>query len=299
MSGDRDRPVVVGYDGSPSSCAALDEAAAEALSLGLPLHIVHAYPWPIFYATLANVPFRPGEWEPPPAVRAQLDAAAARLIGRHGGLAVRTLVMAGTGGPVLVDASVGAALVVVGGRGIGGITGVLTGSVASYVASHAHCPVLVVRAAQSALPEDGPVVVGVDGSASSLAALRFACEWAARRGAAVEVITAEAAATPTGRARLSTLAGSVRREHPSVAIRSSLVEGAASSALLVASRSARLVVVGSRNLSGVASLVHGSVGHDLIRHSACPVAVVHDGAPSSGRNADDLVGRNTGAPRPT
>ena len=57
---DLHRPVVVGFDGSPSSASALDAAAVEAVRLGVP-GIVHAYVWPIFYASLTNVPFEPSE----------------------------------------------------------------------------------------------------------------------------------------------------------------------------------------------------------------------------------------------
>jgi nucleotide-binding universal stress UspA family protein len=252
----------------------LDTAAAEALVHGAPLQIVHAYVWPIFYATLANVPYQPGEWEPPPAIAAQLEATAEQLAGRHSGLVVRTRVMAGSGGPVLVSESADAAMVVVGGRGIGGVAGLLAGSVAPYVASHAHCPVLAVRVGQSLLPKSGTVIVGVDGSASSLAALRFACEFAQDRDAEVEVVTAEPQSSQTTPARLEGWVAPVGLDHPSVRIRTSLVDDAASHALLAASRSARLVVVGSRRQGELASLVHGSVGHDLIRRSACPVMVV-------------------------
>ena len=281
MTGDLGRPVVVGFDGSPSSSAALDAAAVEALTLGVPLRIVHAYVWPIFYATLANVPYEPGEWEPPPAIRAELDATAERLAGRYGGLAVRTCVMAGSGGQVLVAESADAAMVVVGGRGVGGVAGLLAGSVAPHVAAQAGCPVLVVRVGQSLRPEGGPVIVGVDGSASSLAALRFACDWAQHREAEVEVVTADPQAFQTTPARLAAWTASVLREHPSVRIATSVVEDVASHALLVASRSARLVVVGSRQRGELASLVHGSVGLDLIRRSACPVMVVRGDSPTS------------------
>ena len=299
MTDDLGRPVVVGFDGSPSSSAALDAAAAEALNFGVPLRIVHAYVWPIFFATLANVPYQPGEWEPPPELRAQLDATAERLAGRHGGLAVRTSVMAGTGGPVLVSESADAAMVVVGGRGIGGVAGLLAGSVAPYVASHAHCPVLVVRVGQSLVPEGGTVIVGVDGSASSLAALRFACDWAQHRDAEVEAVTADPQASQTTLARLEAWVARVGRDHPSVRIRTSLVHDAASHALLVASRSARLVVVGSRHRGEIASLVNGSVGHDLIRRSACPVMVVPAGSPRLAPDVVDLVGGDTVGVRPT
>ena len=290
MTNDSGRPVVVGFDGSPSSSAALDAAAVEALTVGVPLQIVHAYVWPILYATLANVPYQPREWEPPPAIGAQLDATAERLADRHGGLAVRTRVMAGSGGPVLVSESADAAMVVVGGRGIGGVAGLLAGSVAPYVASHTHCPVLVVRVGQSLQPEGGTVIVGVDGSASSLAALRFACYWSRHRDAEVEVVTAEPPASLAALARLAASVASVGRDNPSVHIRTTLVTDAASHALLVASRSARLVVVGSRHRGEMASLVHGSVGHDLIRRSACPVMVVPGDNQRRADDVDDLTG---------
>ena len=290
MTNDSGRPVVVGFDGSPSSSAALDAAAVEALTLGVPLQIVHAYVWPILYATLANVPHQPREWEPPPAIGAQLDATAERLADRHGGLAVRTRVVAGSGGPVLVSESADAAMVVVGGRGIGGVAGLLAGSVAPYVASHTHCPVLVVRVGQSLQPEGGTVIVGVDGSASSLAALRFACDWSQHRDAEVEVVTADPPASRAALARLAASVATVGRDHPSVYIRTSLVNDAASHALLVASRSARLVVVGSRHRGEMASLVHGSVGHDLIRRSACPVMVVPGDNQRVADDVDDLAG---------
>ena len=175
---DLSRPVVVGFDGSPSSASALDAAATEAVRLGVGLRIVHAYVWPIFYASLANVPYEPSEWEPPASVRDELATTAARLAARHPGLDVTSRVMAGPGGSVLVRESADAALVVLGGRGIGGVAGLLAGSVAPHVAAHAHCPVMVVRVGHTPPGCCGRVVVGVDGSPSSRAALRFACAWA-------------------------------------------------------------------------------------------------------------------------
>jgi len=120
-------PVVVGVDGSSSAASAVDAAAAEALALGVPLRIVHAHVWPIFHAALANVPYRSSDWQPPAAITAMVQAMADRVAGRHPGLVVQTSVVAGGGGVVLVEASAQAGMVVVGGRGVGGLAGLLAG----------------------------------------------------------------------------------------------------------------------------------------------------------------------------
>lgn len=279
-------PVVVGIDGSSSAAAALDTAAAEALALGVPMRVVHAYVWPIFYASLANVPYQPGDWEAPASVKATVTATAGRTAGRHPDLVVQTDVLAGAGGPVLVEASADASLVVLGGRGVGGLAGMLAGPVASFVAAHAHCPVIVVREGQTTAASGGRVCVGVDGTASSLRALRFACTWGQRRGADVDAIYAvepglvdhvapEFEPRTLAEARLDGWVDGIRLDFPTVAVRSIVVPGSATEALLAASRSARLLVVGSRHRGGLASLVLGSVGHGLIRRSLCPLAVVH------------------------
>lgn len=286
------RPVVVGYDGSTSSLAALEAGAAEAMALGAPLRLVHAYVWPILYSSLANVPYHAGEWAPAPSTVAMLQRVANRLTTEHPGLVVTTEVVAGGGGPVLVDASAEAALLVVGASGIGGVAGLLAGSVAPHVASHAHCPVLVVRpgAGTPAGGDGGRVVVGVDGTPSALRALRFAADWAARSQARVAALYAVSATefdepapelgdrTPA-QARLDGWVDEVRDEHPRLDIEASVVRSDPGEALLAASRSARLVVVGSRNRGELKSLTLGSVGMGLIRHASCPVAVVHGQAP--------------------
>jgi len=74
-----------------------------------------------------------------------------------------------------------AQLVVIGDRGLGGVAGLLIGSVAFALAAGGSCPVVIVRGQTDAT--DGPVVVGVDGSPISEAALAFAFEAAALRGA--------------------------------------------------------------------------------------------------------------------
>ncbi|HLT10136.1 MAG TPA: universal stress protein [Micromonosporaceae bacterium] len=299
MNTTRPRPVVAGFDGSPSSAAALEAAAAEAVSLGVPLRVVHAYAWPIVYATLANVPYQPGEWEPPESVRAELAATAERLLKRHPGLTVSTHVLAGAAGQVLVSASAEASLLVIGGRGVGGLAGLLARAVAPHVASRAQCPVLVVRADQSTASSTGAVVVGVDGSEGSRNAFELACRWALRRDAPLQAVHATGG-TPDGNTVqpdppwLTEWVSQARRRWPGLSVTARTVAGPAADVLVGESRSARLVVVGSRSRGELASLMLGSVGHDLIRRGQCPVVVSHGevGTADPGRGEDS--GRKSG-----
>ena len=188
MTNDLSLPVVVGVDGSTSASAAVKVAADEAVACGVPLRIVHAYAWPILYAALANVPYRPQDWHPAEASESMVTAVAARVQREHPGLPIQTTVTTGGAGAVLVDESRHATVVVVGARGARGIAGLLTGSVVAHVAAHAHCPVIVVREGQRTSGPGRQVVVGVDGTQRSLDALRYACDWAQRHAAAVTAV---------------------------------------------------------------------------------------------------------------
>lgn len=299
MNSTGSRPVVAGFDGSPSSAAALEAAAAEAVSLGVPLRVVHAYAWPIVYATLANVPYQPGEWEPPESVRAELAATAERLLKRHPGLTVSTHVLAGAAGQVLVTASADASLLVIGGRGVGGLAGLLARAVAPHVASRAHCPVLVVRADQSTASSTGPIVVGVDGSEGSRTAFELACRWAIRRDAPVHAVHATGG-NADGKAGqpdphwLTEWISEARLRWPELSVIGRTVTGPAADVLVAESRSARLVFVGSRSRGELASLMLGSVGHDLIRRGRCPVVVGHGQVRTGDPGLGEEPGRKSG-----
>ena len=120
-----------------------------------------------------------------------------RTRAEHPGLAVRSTLAGGGAASSLVELSRGASLVVVGRRGTGGFPGLLVGSVGAQVAMYGHAPVIVVRQRDDHTddhtgdptdddtghgPSDpGPVVVGVDGSASTQDVLAFAFEEATHR----------------------------------------------------------------------------------------------------------------------
>ncbi|GAA4990399.1 universal stress protein [Kitasatospora paranensis] len=133
------------------------------------------------------------------------------------------------------------------------------------------------------------IVVGVDGSPSSLDALRWAVEQARVRGAAVEVVACWQYPVATGWtvpiAADEDLAGLARKvlddsiaaateAHHPVEIRPRVVEAGAAPGLLDAARGAELLVVGSRGHGGFTGALLGSVGQHCVQHAPCPVVVV-------------------------
>lgn len=131
------------------------------------------------------------------------------------------------------------------------------------------------------------IIVGVDGSPSSRAALRWALDIARLTGAAVRAITVwripvSYAHVPDwsdmdlAGAASSTLVDTVREvavaDDPSV--ETVVLEGAAAPALLEAAETADLLVVGSRGRGGFAGLLLGSVTTYCVHHASCAVVVV-------------------------
>ncbi len=144
---------------------------------------------------------------------------------------------------------------------------------------------------------DGGVVVGDDGSEGAAHAVRYALEEARRRSSTLHVVrawsimsTARPADVPAGFAASLTEyeatcseEESIRIEHlvgpdPGVPVDIHCVHSPAAPALITASETADVVVVGSRGLGGFRSLVLGSVAEQCIRHCAGPVIVVRNPA---------------------
>jgi len=134
--------ILVGIDGSPTSVAALQWAARQADMTGSTLEIVMTWEWPTSYGWAVPVPTG---FDPEVDVRRVLKSNVDDLQKDHPGLRIESRVLHGHPAPLLVEASKGADLLVVGSRGHGEFVGMLIGSVGEYCATNAHCPVLVHR----------------------------------------------------------------------------------------------------------------------------------------------------------
>jgi nucleotide-binding universal stress UspA family protein len=132
--------IVVGCDGSPSSADALEWAAKQAQLTGSSLEVIMTWQWPPSLGWSVPVP---DDFDPESDVQLALEEAVTPVRERHPDVRIETRVADGHPAPVLVEASKGADLLVVGSRGHGEFAGMLLGSVSEYCATRAHCPILV------------------------------------------------------------------------------------------------------------------------------------------------------------
>jgi nucleotide-binding universal stress UspA family protein len=137
-----ERRIVVGIDGSDSSVQALEWAARQAELTHDVLDVVTTWEWP---TNLGWAPPFPEDWNPQADTAKILDEILVRLRHTHPDVEVRSRVVEGYPAPVLIEASHGAELLVVGSRGHGEFAGMLLGSVSEHCTTHASCPVVVVR----------------------------------------------------------------------------------------------------------------------------------------------------------
>lgn len=289
-------PVVVGYDGSDGARRALGWAAEEARRRRAVLQVTVCTDWhPVSSPEAAGVVLSAPDLHE--VGRQVADDAVARLTADHPGVHVRTEVRAWSPPvPALLAESERAQLVVLGSRGRGAFADLLLGSTSAQVAVHAHCPVVVVR--PPGAEEDGGagVVVGVDGSPASRAALAFAVETAAQRRAPLRAVRVWQVPSLWGSGQHhapgahegdleraeqtlldADLASTLAAAGDAAAVdgRGVVVQGHPVEALLRAAAGADLLVVGSRGSGGFRGLLLGSVSRAVLHHARRPVAVVH------------------------
>jgi len=130
------------------------------------------------------------------------------------------------------------------------------------------------------------IVVGIDGSPESLKATAWAAEQARATGGTLELLIVWARPMSYG---LPLVVGGYNPEQeaqdvvdkaasgielPAPRLRTSVVNGASAMVLVERSRTADLLVVGSRGHGGFAELLLGSVSDHCVHHASCPVVVV-------------------------
>ncbi|MFH9553451.1 universal stress protein [Streptomyces sp. NPDC017435] len=284
-------PITAGVDGTDESLAGLAWAAREAVRRDLELRVVHA--WRFQPDAAADVAERDAQerW-----VRDSARGAVASVAERHPGLTVTTDVR--EGGPVetLVAAAADAELLVLGSRGHGPVVGFLLGSVGQQVIAEAARPVVLVRAGDRPSSEVAghEIVVGQQGDPEdSAAALRFAFETAAARGAGIRAVRAwtlpPVFAYSPGSLKLLDDAGGLepyekkaladalqpwRERFPDVPVVEHVEMGSAGQVLLSVAGRAQLMVVGRRAHRTAVGARIGSVAYGVLHHADCPVAVV-------------------------
>ncbi|MEV7194234.1 universal stress protein [Streptomyces sp. NPDC093510] len=283
-------PLIVGVDGSPASLRALDWAVDEAERRGTPLRVVYASSWEWYEGHEPS--FGIGGDSVQASADHIVDRAVEHARRRAPAVDVRGTVQPEDPAAALIRASGGAWVVVVGSRGRGRLTGLLLGSVSLSVAARAASPVVVVRDTEGdRAPAAGQITVGVGEPGESAAAVAFACDVAARRGATLRAVhawrcpahetparprTAELT-DPHQRRALEELDEALReplRAHDALVVRREAPEGHARAALLDAARTSDLLVVGAHRREGQLGMQLGPVSHAVLHHAACPVAVV-------------------------
>ncbi|MGV9709227.1 universal stress protein [Gordonia sp. NPDC003424] len=280
------KPVTVGVDGSSVATAAVEWAAKAAMLHQTSLTIVSA---------LEAVSPPMVEYAIPALYFTDLKTVSEKILDEATGTAraaspdvdIHSEVMLDSARSALIAKSADSSLLVVGASGFGRVAAAVVGSVASGVASHAQCPVVILRDDSQAADVTGPVVVGIDGSPVSLHALDVAADEAAARSADLLVVSAWDTKgfdpTDTGftaaRAAVDTAlaepVGAIRKRMPDLTVTTRVLDESPQSALTQASVGASLLVVGSRGRGGFAGLLLGSTSQRLLHTAKAPLMIVH------------------------
>ncbi len=183
------KPIVAATDGSEESLRGVEWAAREAVLRGAPLRIVSApglLPRMVSsqghseYQTVSDVMRKESD--------VALTTAAARAAKVAPDLLIDTDHLDGAPAEAVTESGSGALMLVVGSRGIGAFHAMILGSVSRYAATHASCPVVVVREEIGAAHRQ--IGVGISGLEGNAAALTFAFEEAALRKASLLAVHA-------------------------------------------------------------------------------------------------------------
>jgi nucleotide-binding universal stress UspA family protein len=291
--------ILLAIDGSASSTSACTVVDSMRWPSGSIIEVVAALEpiAEVFGPTPATLPAPSRPNGATAAIETALAAAVARL--ERPDRSVRPFLVEGRAANTIVDAATAfrAELIVVGSRGLGPLRSMVLGSVSAEVVDHAPCPVLVVRR-----PSVGPILLAVDGSAASEAAVTFVRGARFLAGHPVEVMTvAPLPATPPpvemagisaaafdtdrraidqSRKHAETIAAAAcgRLRGDGVRARWSISQGTPAHEIIEAAASfgSDLIVLGSRGHTGLARIVLGSVARNVLLHTDASVLIVHE-----------------------
>lgn len=287
--------IVAAYDGSDYSERALDWAIQEAVAQGAPLKIVVSTGRPVGVDQSLYGPFLD-------AVQSESEklARAAVAKAKEAGVQVQGIIERGDAAGVIVYEAKDSSLVVMGKRGRHGVRG-RVGSVSAATASHSPAPVVILperwhpeeresRSAEESFA--GAVVVGVDKLGAKNKAVQVAAEYAQNHGLTLAVVSVVPTTSylPMNSAELEravqdqlmapakqlteTVADELREMHPDLSIVTRVLQGRPADALVDASRTADLVVLGSRGYGGFRGLLMGSVSQAVLADTESPLMIV-------------------------
>lgn len=277
MSGDR-APILVGVDGADHTRWAVEWAAREAALRKVPLRLVHAYIWPL----LRTPPITATFGAPDGLYEAAKDILTESVELAHQvapDVPLESELETSFPEELLSRESRNASYLVLGSRGLGRIGQILAGSVTTRLVVRAECPLVVFTKAPPEPSAQAPVVVGVDGSGYSVAALRTACDLAAHHGAALHVVHATPAAGSDGDepVNVDKLVERWCADYPDLPIRTFVLDGRPDTVLIELSKGAQAVVVGARGRNPLVRVLVGSVSRTVLVRAECPVVVTPAG----------------------
>lgn len=288
------KPIVVGTDGSGESIRAVEWAAREARLHGSGLRIVSAAE---IMPLLTLPPAAEDASTVTSALRHNRDlalmAAARAAVAMAPDVMIDTEPLDGTPAQALTDAGAGALMLVTGPRGSGAFTAMILGSVSRYAATHAPCPVVVVR--EETMAAHRQVIVGIRDPEDCDVALGFAFQEAALRKASLIAVHAwqvpRVSAPPVPgyvpdltvppniiqehiAERLEHLLAVWRDKYPDVTASQDVVHGHPGRVLAGLSARADLTVIGRHHTAGGTRPGTARVAHAVLSHAHGPVAVV-------------------------
>ncbi|UIZ92074.1 universal stress protein [Corynebacterium sp. CNCTC7651] len=291
----RDFDVVVAVDGSPASDNAVRWAANTAMKRDVPLRLASSYTMPQFLYAEGMVPPQELFDDLQRETMRKIDDAREIALQVAPDLRIGHAVAEGSPIDMLLEMSRDAGMIVMGSRGLGGLSGMVLGSVSGAVVSHANCPVVVVREDNAVTEENkyGPVVVGIDGSEVSRRAAEVAFEEAQARGAELVAvhtwIDAQLQAPGAGYSvsedrwaqaqeekgqLLDDYLANLGSSYPGVEIRKIITRDRPVRALTEAAQGAQLLVTGSHGRGGFKGMLLGSTSRALLQSAPCPMMVV-------------------------